>query len=70
MAQELIRVLEMMIKVPGMPPPIEQETPDIYADSPFDDSIALVEMPKKYSLPNMKIYDGMTDPQELVAQYN
>jgi len=36
---------------------------------PFDDAIAIMEIPKKFSVPNMKLYDGSSDPQEHVAQY-
>ena len=38
-------------------------------DSPFVDSIALVEMPKKISFPNMKMYDGTTDPTDHIVSY-
>ncbi|KAL5564706.1 hypothetical protein UlMin_027870 [Ulmus minor] len=56
-------------KIPGVPAPIKKSLPHSYADSPFVDSIALVEMPRKFSFPNMKIYDGTTDPTDHIASY-
>jgi len=35
-------------KIPGVPTPIKKSLPHSYADSPFVDSIVLVEMPKKF----------------------
>lgn len=40
-----------------------------YADSPFADDIALIDIPKRFFVPNMEMYDGSTDPQEHIAQY-
>ena len=33
------------------------------------DEIALVEMPPKFSFPNVRMYDGTSDPDNHVAQY-
>ena len=54
-------------KIPGVPTPIKKSLPHSYTDSPFIDSIALVEMPKKFSFPNMKMYDGMNDPTDHIT---
>ncbi|XP_074291522.1 uncharacterized protein LOC141618320 [Silene latifolia] len=48
---------------------LEEAAPDSYADSPFKDEIARVDLPKKFVIPSMKIYDGTTDPQNHVALY-
>ena len=56
-------------KIPGVPAPIKKSLPHSYADSPFDDFIALIEMPRKFSFPNMKMYDGTTDPTDHIASY-
>ena len=56
-------------KIPGVPGPIKKSLPHSYADSPFVDSIALIEMPRKFSFPNMKMYDGTTDPTNHIASY-
>ena len=34
------------------------------------DAIALMEMPKKFVFPLMKMYDGTTDPNDHIASYN
>ncbi|KAL5837095.1 hypothetical protein ACOSQ3_014264 [Xanthoceras sorbifolium] len=52
-----------------MPAPIKKSSINSFADSPFVDAIALVEMPRKFSFPNMKRYDGTTDPDDHIAQY-
>lgn len=52
-----------------MPKPLEKAIPTSYADSSFADNIALVEIPKRFSVPNMKPYDDSSDPQEHIAQY-
>ncbi|KAL5760940.1 hypothetical protein ACOSQ2_019778 [Xanthoceras sorbifolium] len=52
-----------------MPAPIKKSTANSFADSPFVDTIALVEMPRKFNFPCMKQYDGTTDPDDHIAQY-
>ncbi|XP_017239352.2 uncharacterized protein LOC108212130 [Daucus carota subsp. sativus] len=69
MRKELQALKEMVQRIPGVPKPLEKAAPMSYADSPFCDNIALVEMPKRFAVPAMKTYDGTTDPQEHVAQY-
>nr|XP_017245120.1 PREDICTED: uncharacterized protein LOC108216789 [Daucus carota subsp. sativus] len=69
MRKELQALKEMVQRIPGVPKPLEKATPLSYADSPFCDSIAMVETPKRFAVPAMKAYDGTTDPQEHVAQY-
>ena len=56
-------------RIPGMPAPIKKSAVSCYADSPFVDDIALVEMPKKFNFPNMKMFDGTSDPDDHIAQY-
>ena len=56
-------------RIPGVPAPIKRSNMNSFADSPFVDAIALVEMPKKFSFPNMKQYEGTTDPDDHIAQY-
>lgn len=57
------------MKITGVPRPIEKVALTSYADSPFADVIALVEIPKRFDVPAMKLYDGMADPIEHVVQY-
>ena len=56
-------------RIPGVPAPIRKSTANSFADSPFVDEIALLEMPKKFHFPNMKQYEGTTDPDDHIAQY-
>ncbi|KAL5789154.1 hypothetical protein ACOSQ2_004042 [Xanthoceras sorbifolium] len=56
-------------RIPGMPTPIKKSAANSFADSPFVDTIALVEMPRKFNFPGMKQYDGTTDLDDHIAQY-
>lgn len=59
----------MIQSIPGVPKLLEKATPTSYVDSPFVDDIALVETPKRFSVPAMKTYDRSMGPLEHVAQY-
>lgn len=52
-----------------MVPLITKSAPNCYVDTPFTDVIALVEMPKKFIFLSMNMYDGITDPENHIAQY-
>ncbi|KAF2614167.1 hypothetical protein F2Q70_00011861 [Brassica cretica] len=43
--------------------------PQLYVEPPFADDITLVEMPRKFSFPNIRMYDSTNDPDDHVAQY-
>ena len=60
---------DLIKRIPGMPAPIKKSFVNLYADSPFTDNIALVEMPQKFNFPNIKLYDGTTYPDDHIAQY-
>ncbi|KAL5833848.1 hypothetical protein ACOSQ3_017522 [Xanthoceras sorbifolium] len=47
-----------------MPASIKKSSINSFTDSSFVDVIALVEMQRKFSFPNMKRYDGTTDPED------
>ena len=66
---ELQTLRDQYAKIPGVPAPLEQAAPESYADSPFAYHISLVEIPKKFAVPNIKSYNGIEDPVEHVAQY-
>ena len=68
-AKRFAEMEALIQKIPGVPAPIKKSLPQSYADSPFVDSIALVEMPRKFSFLNMKMYDGTTDPTDHIASY-
>ncbi|KAF3535647.1 hypothetical protein F2Q69_00023590 [Brassica cretica] len=59
----------MVERLPGVAPPIRRSNPDSYADTPFVEEIASVEMPRKFSFPKIKMYDGTGDPDDHIAQY-
>ena len=56
-------------KISAVPAPIKRSNANSFTDSPFVDAIVLVEMPKKFSFPNMKQYEGTTDSDDHIAQY-
>lgn len=62
--------LEAMIQcIPGVLMSIMKITANYYADSPFLDDIHVVEMPRRFNFPNMKSFDGTTDPNNHIAKY-
>ncbi|XP_021733296.1 uncharacterized protein LOC110700116 [Chenopodium quinoa] len=68
--KEYLKAFEAKIaKIPGVPKPMEEEAADGYIESPFSEEIAMVEVPKRFSTPNMAMYDGTTDPDEHVSLY-
>uniref|UniRef100_A0A0D3D2W1 Retrotransposon gag domain-containing protein n=1 Tax=Brassica oleracea var. oleracea TaxID=109376 RepID=A0A0D3D2W1_BRAOL len=56
-------------KAPRGSSPIRKSNSNSYADTPFTDEITLIEMPRKFSFPNINAYDGTSDPDDHVAQY-
>ena len=59
----------MVELLPGGAPPIRRNNPDSYAETPFVEGIASVEMSRKFSFPSIKMYDGTGDPDDHIAQY-
>ncbi|XP_022549765.2 uncharacterized protein LOC106373554 [Brassica napus] len=59
----------MVERLPGVAPPFRRSNPDSYADTPFVEEIASVEMPRKFSFPSIKMYDGTGDPDDHITQY-
>ncbi|CAI9785161.1 unnamed protein product [Fraxinus pennsylvanica] len=62
-------MVQRMHDMPDMPAPIKKSVASCFAESLFVDEIALIEMPKKFSFPNMKVYDGTIDSDDHIAQY-
>lgn len=58
--KKLREVRDLYQSIPKVPKPMEKATPTSYADSSFSDDIALIEIPKRFTVPNMKSYDGTT----------
>ncbi|KAF3515116.1 hypothetical protein F2Q69_00005594 [Brassica cretica] len=69
-SERLDAMQSMVERLQGVAPPIRKSNPDSYADTPFTDEITLIEMPRKFSFPSIKPYDGTTDPYDHVAQAN
>ncbi|KAK0589157.1 hypothetical protein LWI29_010441 [Acer saccharum] len=66
--EELFAEMEALIqRIPGVPAPIKKSTANSFADSPFVDAIAFTKMPRKFNFPNMKQYEGTTDPDDHIA---
>ncbi|KAF3567374.1 hypothetical protein DY000_02014455 [Brassica cretica] len=61
-SDRLDAMLSMVERLPGVAPHIRKSNPDSYADTPFTDEITLIEMPKKFSFPSIKVYGSTTDP--------
>uniref|UniRef100_A0A803PUF5 Uncharacterized protein n=1 Tax=Cannabis sativa TaxID=3483 RepID=A0A803PUF5_CANSA len=63
--------METMIhRIPRVLAPIKKSLPSSFTDSPLMDAIALVEMPKKFIFPSMKMCDRTTGPNDHIASYN
>lgn len=59
----------MVERLPGVAPPIQKSDVDSYADTPFMDEIVLIEMPRKFSFPSIRIYDGTSDQDDHIVRY-
>ena len=62
-------IQSMVERLPRVAPSILRSNPNSYADTLFVDEIALMEMPRKFSFPNIRMYDGTSDSKNHVAQY-
>ncbi|KAL5813136.1 hypothetical protein ACOSQ3_028086 [Xanthoceras sorbifolium] len=69
LARRFAEMEALIQRIPGLPAPIKKSTANSFADSSFVDTIALMEMPRKFNFPGMKQYDGTTDPDDHIAQY-
>lgn len=54
--QRLQQLEDMIAWILGVPRLMEKVTQNSYADSPFADPIVLIEVPKRFSVPTMKLY--------------
>ena len=68
-AKRFAEMEAMIQRIPGVPTPLKKSLPHSYTDFPFVDSIDLVEMPKKFSFLNLKMYDGTTEPMDHIVSY-
>ncbi|KAJ9561564.1 hypothetical protein OSB04_006724 [Centaurea solstitialis] len=64
------KLFALLTKLPGAAVPVEVEPKTGFQASPFVDELALVDVPKKYTIPAFSTkYSGITDPVEHIAQY-
>ena len=68
-AKKLEDMEALINRIPRVPAPIKKSLRSSFADSPFVDSIALVEMPKKFVYPTIKMYNDTIDPNDHIASY-
>ena len=66
---QLQQIMTMINTIPGVPTPIKEASLDSYADSPYADPFDAIDIPKRFSPPNMPMYDGTTDPREHILTY-
>ncbi|KAF5773503.1 putative retrotransposon gag domain, aspartic peptidase domain superfamily [Helianthus annuus] len=69
MARELQKLKDMISSVPGVVKPIPEIADGSHKVSRFAPPICDAEIPKRFHIPTMKLYDGTTDPEEHIAQY-
>ncbi|KAJ0521635.1 putative transcription factor MYB-HB-like family [Helianthus annuus] len=69
LSRELQKLKDMISSVPGVVQPIPEVSQDSHKISRFVHPICDAEIPKRFQTPNMKLYDGTTDPEEHIAQY-
>ncbi|KAJ9561688.1 hypothetical protein OSB04_006848 [Centaurea solstitialis] len=64
------KLFALLTKLPGAAVPVEVEPKTGFQASPFVDELALVDVPKKYTIPAFATkYSGITDPVEHITQY-
>ena len=68
-SKRLDAMQSMVERLPRVAPPIQKSNPDSYADTSVTDEITLIEMPRKFSFPSIKVYDVTSDPDDHIAQY-
>ena len=60
---------EMIQLITSVPVPVKKGSANNFVDSPFIDAISMVEIPRKFNILTMKIFDSITEPDDNVTQY-
>ena len=68
--KEMIEFKEaIMSRLPGVRLPVRKSRAGAISDTPFVESIVAIELPRKFSPPEMKPYDGSADPDDHIIHY-
>ncbi|XP_070021963.1 uncharacterized protein [Nicotiana sylvestris] len=75
--QNLVLTLQKQLKeqnerieqIPGVPPVIRGVDMDKYSQQPWKPSVAPLPIPKKFKIPDIPKYDGITDPRDHVTAF-
>ena len=68
-SRRFVEMEALIQRIPGVSALIKRSNVNSFADSPFVDAIALVEIPKKFSFLNIKQYEGTIDLDDHIVQY-
>ncbi|XP_038688732.1 uncharacterized protein LOC119987897 [Tripterygium wilfordii] len=69
MAKQIIELRGDIDKLTKAPPALAKINANCYTGSPFVDNIYQMDLPHKFSVPSMKLYNGTDDPEDHVAHY-
>ncbi|XP_038701920.1 uncharacterized protein LOC119998656 [Tripterygium wilfordii] len=69
MAKQIIELRGDIDKLTKAPPALAKINANCYTGSPFVDNIYQTDMPHRFSVPSMKLYNGTDDPEDHVAHY-
>ncbi|XP_038704656.1 uncharacterized protein LOC120014086 [Tripterygium wilfordii] len=69
MAKQIIELRGDIDKLTKAPPALAKINANCYTGSPFVDSIYQTDLPHRFSVPSMKLYNGTDDPEDHVAHY-
>ncbi|XP_038693839.1 uncharacterized protein LOC119991567 [Tripterygium wilfordii] len=69
MAKQILELRGDIDKLTKAPPASAKINANCYMGSPFVESIYQTDLPHRFSVPNMKLYNGTDDPEDHVAHY-
>ncbi|XP_038716359.1 uncharacterized protein LOC120009735 [Tripterygium wilfordii] len=69
MAKQIIKLRGDIDKFTKAPPALAKINANCYMGSPFVDSLYQMDLPHRFSVSSMKLYNGTDDPEDHVAHY-
>ncbi|XP_038683025.1 uncharacterized protein LOC119983409 [Tripterygium wilfordii] len=69
MAKQIVELRGDIDKLTKAPPALAKINTNCYMGSPFVDRIYQTDLPHRFSVPNMKLYNGTDDPEDHMAHY-